>query len=79
MTSAYHTRRTLGTFDKAFEGTPVRVGVVPAMPEQARPDRWWATPYDRHYVLYEWAAAVKYRWSVRRVKGAGLRGQGSGE
>jgi uncharacterized SAM-binding protein YcdF (DUF218 family) len=56
VTSAYHTRRAWGTFERVFAGTPIQVGVVPAMPEQARPARWWTTPYDRHYVLYEWAA-----------------------
>ena len=62
VTSPYHTRRALATFAKVFEGSGVTVGVAPASPAQGRPDRWWFTPYDRHYVWYEWAASLKYWW-----------------
>ncbi len=61
VTSPYHTRRSLATFTKVFEGSGIEVGVVPASPAQARPDRWWLTPYDRNYVRYEWAALFHYR------------------
>jgi uncharacterized SAM-binding protein YcdF (DUF218 family) len=58
VTSPYHTRRALATFQRAFEGTPVTLGIVPASASPARPARWWANAYDRAYVRYEWAAIV---------------------
>jgi uncharacterized SAM-binding protein YcdF (DUF218 family) len=62
VTSPYHTRRSLATFRQVLEGAAVSVGVVPASATSpARPPRWWATPYDRAYVRYEWAA-VFYYW-----------------
>lgn len=61
VTTGYHTRRAWATFKGAFAGTAVTIGIVPATPSQGRPERWWATPYDRHYVRYEWAALLKYR------------------
>lgn len=71
VTSPYHTRRSLATFQSVFERTGVRVGVVPATASSpARPGQWWARTYDREYVLYEWTAsfyyAVRYRvWPWR--------------
>ena len=42
------------------------VGVEPASSSSpARPDRWWAAPYDRAYVAYEWAAVVYYALRYR--------------
>ncbi len=61
VTSPYHTRRSLQTFRSIFRDTPVTVGIVPASATSpARPERWWATPYDRWYVRYEWAAILYY-------------------
>jgi len=61
VTSPYHTRRALATFEKVFTGSNVAIGITPASDESpARPDRWWATGYDRGYVGYEWAAVVWY-------------------
>jgi len=61
VTSPYHTRRSLATFRTAFDATGVAVGVVPASATSpARPDSWWADPYDRAYVRYEWAAVLYY-------------------
>ena len=61
VTSPYHTRRTLATFDDVFEGSGVQVGVVAASAHSpARPNRWWAAPYDRWYVRYEWSAVAFY-------------------
>lgn len=70
VTSPYHTRRALAAFRSAFAGTGVQLGSVPARQSPARPDRWWATPYDRWYVRYEWAASLYYAfryavWSWR--------------
>lgn len=59
VTSPYHTRRALETFETVFKGTSVRIGVLPA--GRADPGNWWWSGYDRHYVLYEWAAGLKYR------------------
>jgi uncharacterized SAM-binding protein YcdF (DUF218 family) len=65
VTSPYHTRRSLATFSTVFEGSGVKVGVAPASPAEAKPDRWWLDRYDRHYVRYEWAALVHYRVKYR--------------
>ena len=60
VTTPYHTRRSLAVFHKVFGGSGIDVGIEPALSSPARPDRWWATPYDRAYVAYEWAALVYY-------------------
>ena len=61
VTSAYHTRRALAVFSSVFEGTNVEVGIVPALATlPAQPRRWWASPYNRWYVTYEWAAIAYY-------------------
>jgi uncharacterized SAM-binding protein YcdF (DUF218 family) len=61
VTSAYHGRRALATFRAAFRGVPVRIGLVHApYAAGSRPERWWATPYDRWYVAYEWAGLLWY-------------------
>jgi uncharacterized SAM-binding protein YcdF (DUF218 family) len=62
VTSPYHTRRTLATFRRVFDGSGIAVSSVPASPARGTPSRWWTTPYDRHYVRYEWAAILKYWW-----------------
>jgi uncharacterized SAM-binding protein YcdF (DUF218 family) len=61
VTSPYHTRRALETFETVFQGTGIQIGVVPAVGARAEPAQWWRSSYDRHYVLYEWAASVKGR------------------
>ena len=61
MTSPYHTRRALETFETVFQGTGLQIGVVPAAGGRADPAKWWRSSYDRHYVLYEWAASIKAR------------------
>jgi uncharacterized SAM-binding protein YcdF (DUF218 family) len=60
VTTPYHTRRSLAVFHKVFDGSGIEIGIEPASSSPARPDRWWATPYDRAYVAYEWAALVYY-------------------
>ena len=60
VTSPYHTRRSLAAFRKIFDGSGIEVGVEPARESSALPERWWATPYDRAYVAYEWGAIVYY-------------------
>jgi uncharacterized SAM-binding protein YcdF (DUF218 family) len=63
VTSPYHTRRAWHTFQTVFRDTGVVLGIRPAVGAQGHPQRWWASPYDRYYVAYEWAATLKYRLS----------------
>jgi uncharacterized SAM-binding protein YcdF (DUF218 family) len=63
VTSPYHTRRAMRVFEHVMIGTGVEVGVLPASAHSpANPGRWFWYPYDRHYVAYEWAALVEYRF-----------------
>ncbi|MBA3884195.1 MAG: YdcF family protein [Acidobacteria bacterium] len=66
VTTPYHTRRALATFRTIFAGSGISTAAVPASPAQGRPERWWATPYDRYYVRYEWAAILAY-WARHSV------------
>jgi uncharacterized SAM-binding protein YcdF (DUF218 family) len=61
VTSPYHSRRAWATFSHVFQGTPVSLGVNPAAGGRRRGSTWWISPYDRHYIRYEWAAILKYR------------------
>lgn len=67
VTTPYHTRRSLAVFRKVFTGSGIEIGIEPARSSPARPDRWWATPYDRAYVAYEWAALVYYGFRYQVV------------
>ena len=61
VTSPYHTRRAIATFDRVFAGSGIAVGVQPSSGySRAVPARWWTTAYDRSYVRYEWAALIFY-------------------
>jgi len=61
VSSPYHTRRAFAVFRHVLAGTGVEVGVTPATQfSDAQPEFWWAKPYDRWYVAYEWAATVYY-------------------
>lgn len=63
VTSPYHTRRALATFEKVFEASGIEIGVEPATASSpAQPSRWFWAGYDRAYVCYEWAAVVHYAW-----------------
>jgi uncharacterized SAM-binding protein YcdF (DUF218 family) len=67
VTSPYHTRRSFSTFSSVLASSGAAIGVEPSTATSpARPARWWADPYDRAYVRYEWAAIVYYalRWRV---------------
>ena len=67
VTSPYHTKRSLATFRSVFDGSSIEIGIEPATASSpARPERWWATPYDRAYVAYEWAARAVLRGAIRR-------------
>ena len=66
VTTPYHTRRALATFQSVFDGSGVEIGIHPATASSpARPERWWASPYDRAYVAYEWAATLYYGFRYR--------------
>ena len=61
VTTPYHTRRSLAVFRSLFEGSQVEVGIEPATASSpAQPSNWWAAPYDRAYVAYEWFAGLYY-------------------
>lgn len=82
VTSPYHTRRALATFRSVLSPLGVTVGVAPAsFTSPARPRRWWAAPYDRAYVVYEWAAMLYYagRYGVWPWLPAGNHQQGGYE
>ena len=62
VTSPYHARRALATFEHVFDGSGIELGLVHARETSpARPTRWLLAGYDRAYVGYEWAAIVWYR------------------
>ena len=62
VTSTYHTRRALATFRRVLASSGITLGVQPAdVSAYAHPSSWWAWPYDRWYVAYEWSALVWYR------------------
>jgi uncharacterized SAM-binding protein YcdF (DUF218 family) len=67
VTTPYHTRRALAVFRAVFDGSGIEIGIEPAASSPASPERWWATPYDRAYVAYEWAALVYYAFRYRIV------------
>lgn len=61
VTSPYHGRRALATFRAVAGGTPVRIGLEPALRESgAAPWWWWTRPVDRWYVAYECTAILWY-------------------
>jgi hypothetical protein len=82
VTSPYHTRRALATFQHVFDGTGVAVGIEGAHDTSpARPAQWLFAPYDRAYVAYEWEAIVYYRWKYgvpfgHPVEASGPKAQG---
>jgi uncharacterized SAM-binding protein YcdF (DUF218 family) len=63
VTSAYHTRRALWTFERAFEGTGVSVGIEHAATglQTPRPEAWWLYPQGWKSVAGEYVKLVYYR------------------
>jgi len=61
VTSPYHGRRAVATFDHVFKsaGVPAGIGLATSL-SSADPARWWRRRYDRDYVAYEWAGIVYY-------------------
>lgn len=65
VTSAYHSRRALWTFRRAFEGSGVVVGVSAVELERERPSpgTWWLSPRGWRSVAGEYVKTVYYRLS----------------
>jgi uncharacterized SAM-binding protein YcdF (DUF218 family) len=64
VTSAWHTRRALRTFEKVFSdsGTEIQIGIVPspARQESLSPPSWWLTRSGWTDVAGEYVKAVYY-------------------
>ena len=65
VTSAYHSRRALWTFRRAFEGSGVAVGVAEGEPglQTPTPGTWWFSPRGWRAVAGEYVKMVYYRLS----------------
>lgn len=63
VTSAYHSRRALRTFGKAFEGSGVQVGLVNVAPGEDMPPAatWWLHARGWQFVAGEYVKLVYYR------------------
>ena len=62
VTSAYHSRRTLGTFEKTFAGTNVKFGIEPSPDDSfnASSALWWVRPEGWRNVGGEYAKLIYY-------------------
>lgn len=62
VTSPYHTRRALWTFDKALKGQDVELGIVsPPLGQQTpSPYLWWIYPSGWYAVAGEYVKSVAY-------------------
>ena len=64
VTSAYHTRRSLRTFERAFanNGVNTNVGIIPAVAGQQSPQAfdWWLSPNGWKDVAGEYVKSVYY-------------------
>jgi len=62
VTSAYHTRRTLWTFERVFESEHVEFGIVspPTGEETPPPSVWWLAPSGWNFVAGEYLKSVYY-------------------
>ena len=62
VTSAYHTRRTLWTFEQVFDGENVAFGIVspPTGEETPPPNIWWLAPRGWSFVAGEYVKSVYY-------------------
>lgn len=63
VTSAYHTRRSLWTFERVLAGSAVQIGIVsPPTGEQTPPPFiWWLTGKGWSFVAVEYVKIVYYR------------------
>lgn len=62
VTSAYHTRRTLWTFEHVFETENIRLGIAaPPTGEQTPPPAfWWLVPRGWDFVAGEYVKSLYY-------------------
>ncbi len=62
VTSAYHTRRALETFDGVFAGENVEIGIAAPPPGQQTPSPiyWWLTAQGWNVVAGEYAKSFYY-------------------
>ena len=64
VTSAYHSRRALRTFEKVFAetGSQIEIGIAPAPVGQQTPTPliWWLTPFGWKVVAGEYVKSVVY-------------------
>lgn len=62
VTSAYHTRRTLRTFERELEDKNIAVGIVatPAGQQTPLPDFWWLAPRGWNFVAGEYVKSFYY-------------------
>jgi uncharacterized SAM-binding protein YcdF (DUF218 family) len=67
VTSAYHSRRALWTFRKAFEGSGINVGLTAVEPglETPMPSTWWLYPNGWKVVGGEYLKLIYYWFSYR--------------
>lgn len=64
VTSPYHTRRALRTFERAFRGRSTRIGVESPPPglQSPSPARWWLHPLGWKLVPGEYLKLIYYAW-----------------
>jgi len=62
VTSAYHTRRAIRTFERELEGSDIRIGIASPPPGEQTPHAftWWLTPRGWRYVAGEYVKSVYY-------------------
>ena len=62
VTSGYHTRRALWTFEKILAGRPVEIGIVGVSPgdQTPGPQYWWITPRGWQTVAAEYVKMAVY-------------------
>ncbi len=62
VTSAYHTRRALRTFDKILSGTGIEIGIESPPPgdRTPRPGFWWLSPRGWQTVALEYVKIAVY-------------------
>ncbi|MDQ2746868.1 MAG: YdcF family protein [Acidobacteriota bacterium] len=63
VTSAYHTRRTLWTFQNELAADGIEIGIAAAPPgrQTPLPARWWLTPHGWQSVAVEYVKIFYYR------------------
>ena len=61
VTSAYHTRRALDTFERVLADENVKIGVVAALSERDTPAfYWWLTADGWNWVTSEYVKSFYY-------------------